>query len=1193
MYLKSLELQGFKSFPEKIKLDFNKGITAVVGPNGSGKSNIADAVRWVLGEKSAKSLRGNKMEDIIFNGTENRKPLSFAEVSMIMDNSDKKLNLDYPEVTVTRRVYRSGESDYLLNGTKCRAKDILELFMDTGVGKEGYSIIGQGRIDEILSNKSEDRRMLFEEAAGIVKYRTRSFEASNKLAKERENLVRVNDIIATLESQVGPLEVQAEKAKKFISLSNKLKTVEVNRFVIEADRFENDIKEVEKTISQLGNDVLREHRQEEVLQKKRTSLKSDLSNVDLQYEENSNSIGEKRSQVEQKENDIKMCESEIQHFNENIERLNKNIDQNKKAIEDKKNESDALDAKIIAKTLEIERKNKAYEDKKSAYTDLETKVTESEEMFNRFNSDIRDKMNRSADISSEISKINARLSQLKERKSTVTEDISVLQGQLKEKEIALAVEEQKISRIDNEIEKISNNIKNDNVTVTELSGKINDTKKKQLDMTKSIQDKQSRLRILSELENSYEGYYGGVKAVLSQRDRKVSGFEGICGAVGELITLDKKYETAIEIALGGAVQNIVAKNENDVKKAISYLKTNNKGRATFLPMTAIKPKTMNNKEDIFKNTGVIGIAKELISYDAQYENIMSSLLERVIIVDTIDNGIALSKKTNYSYKIVTLDGELFNVGGSMTGGSISKRSTGIFSRGREIGELRENLKVLVSEYNELNSELDSMNNLIEESNKNLKSSNEMLQSLHINRTRSVAELTKSKEYVDDYKTRIECSGSEFEKLELTISEDEKQIKQYENDLAAITAEINSVNEKIQEYQSKIQENRDIRESSIREINDLKLEINQINNEIYNFNYNKKRIETEVMELNTGTENFKSEISEYESQIDDKEKNKQSIFENAEQLKEEYTKFIKMQEELINYKNEVNKELDELEKSIQRQTETKNAIEKQLSRFEVRKEQLENERKNLYNNMWEEYEITYVVAKNYEKLDMSSEDLVKEERNLKNQMKALGNVNMNAVEEYAEISEKYQFLIKNRDDIKQSEEKLIGIIEQLNVLMEEQFREQFKVISDNFAETFKEMFGGGEASLKLSNDQDILNCGIDIIVQPPGKTLQNMMLLSGGEKALTAISLLFAILKMKPSPFCILDEIEAALDDANVNRYADYLKNLVDDTQFIVITHRKGTMEAADILYGVTMQEKGVSKLVSVKFDEDYNLDKEA
>ena len=874
MYLKSLELQGFKSFPEKIKLDFNKGITAVVGPNGSGKSNIADAVRWVLGEKSAKSLRGNKMEDIIFNGTENRKPLSFAEVSMIMDNSDKKLNLDYPEVTVTRRVYRSGESDYLLNGTKCRAKDILELFMDTGVGKEGYSIIGQGRIDEILSNKSEDRRMLFEEAAGIVKYRTRSFEASNKLAKERENLVRVNDIIATLESQVGPLEVQAEKAKKFISLSNKLKTVEVNRFVIEADRFENDIKEVEKTISQLGNDVLREHRQEDVLQKKRTSLKSDLSNVDLQYEENSNSIGEKRSQVEQKENDIKMCESEIQHFNENIERLNKNIDQNKKAIEDKKNESDALDAKIVAKTLEIERKNKAYEDKKSAYTDLETKVTESEELFNRFNSDIRDKMNRSADISSEISKINARLSQLKERKNTVTEDISVLQGQLKEKEIALAVEEQKISRIDNEIEKISNNIKNDNVTVTELSGKINDTKKKQLDMTKSIQDKQSRLRILSELENSYEGYYGGVKAVLSQRDRKVSGFEGICGAVGELITLDKKYETAIEIALGGAVQNIVAKNENDVKKAISYLKTNNKGRATFLPMTAIKPKTMNNKGDIFKNTGVIGIAKELISYDAQYENIMSSLLERVIIVDTIDNGIALSKKTNYSYKIVTLDGELFNVGGSMTGGSISKRSTGIFSRGREIGELRENLKVLVSEYNELNSELDSMNNLIEESNKNLKSSNEMLQSLHINRTRSVAEVTKSKEYVDDYKTRIECSGSESEKLELTISEDEKQIKQYENDLAAITAEINSVNEKIQEYQSKIQENRDIRESSIREINDLKLEINQINNEIYNFNYNKKRIETEVMELNTGIENFKSEISEYESQIDDKEKNLQ-------------------------------------------------------------------------------------------------------------------------------------------------------------------------------------------------------------------------------------------------------------------------------------------------------------------------------
>lgn len=1193
MYLKSLELQGFKSFPEKIKLDFNKGITAVVGPNGSGKSNIADALRWVLGEKSAKSLRGNKMEDIIFNGTENRKPLSFAEVSMIMDNSDKKLNLDYPEVTVTRRVYRSGESDYLLNGTKCRAKDILELFMDTGVGKEGYSIIGQGRIDEILSNKSEDRRMLFEEAAGIVKYRTRSFEASNKLAKERENLVRVNDIIATLETQVEPLREQAEKAKTFISLSNRLKTVEVNRFVLEADKYENDIKEVGNSISQLDNDILKEKKQEEVLQQKKYSLKKDLSDVELQYDENTDFIGERRSEVEQKENDVKMCDSEIQHFNENIDRLNKSINQNNQSIENKNNEFEALDAKIVAKTLEIERKKQSYEDKKNAYTDLESKVAESEELFNKFNSDIRSKMNKSADISNEISKINSRLSQIKSRKNTVSEDISVLQGQLKEKETVLAVEEQKLTRIDNEIEKIKNNIEKDKHTVTQLNKEIDENKKTQLEMTKSIQDKQSRLRILSELENSYEGYYGGVKAVLSQRDRKISGFEGICGAVGELITLDKKYEVAIEIALGGAVQNIVARNDSDVKKAIAYLKSNNKGRATFLPMTAIKPKTMSDRDKILSNVGVIGIAKEIISYDTKYENIMSSLLERVIIVDNIDNGIALSKKTNYSYKIVTLDGELFNVGGSMTGGSISKRSTGIFSRGREISELRDSLKTLVTEYNKLNSRLEAMNNSIDTSNNNLKNAGEQLQSLHINRTRSVAEITKTREYVEDYKSRITNSNTESQKLELTISEDEAKIRQYEENLNLVKSEISSVNEKIQEYQSKIQENRDIKENSIKEINDLKLDINQMNNEIYNFNYTKKRIETEIMQLKTSITNFKSEILHYEKQIADKSEDKNIIIENISQLKEEYNLFIKKQEEIIEYKNEVNRKINELDGVIQRQTETKNALEKQLSRFEVKKEQLETERKNLYNNMWEEYEITYVVAKNYEKLNMNADNLFKEEKNLKNQMKSLGNVNMNAVEEYTAVSQRYEFLIKNRDDIKLSEEKLIGIIDQLNVLMEEQFREQFKVISDNFAITFKEMFGGGEASLKLSNDHDILNCGIDIIVQPPGKSLQNMMLLSGGEKALTAISLLFAILKMKPSPFCILDEIEAALDDANVNRYAEYLKNFVDDTQFIVITHRKGTMEAADILYGVTMQEKGVSKLVSVKFDENYNLDKEA
>lgn len=1186
MYLKRLELQGFKSFPEKIKLEFNKGITAVVGPNGSGKSNIADAVRWVLGEKSAKSLRGTKMEDVIFNGTANRKPLSFAEVSLVLDNSDKKLNLDYSEVTVTRRVFRSGESDYLINGTRCRAKDILELFMDTGVGKEGYSIIGQGRIDEILSSKSEDRRQLFEEAAGIVKYRTRCVEASNKLKKEQENLVRVNDIIDELEKQVGPLEIQAEKAKKCIVLADRMKLVQVNIFVRDAEKYEAELKELNVNINQLKLDIDNENRTEEKNNVQKTELREKLNNVETDIENHNNFISDKRSEREQAENDIKLCKQEIQHFNENINRIKEENLSSTTSINEKKSDIENIKNTISKKENELKNKQNIYNRKIDEFSKISSRVSENEEQLNNFNSIIIDKMNKATDVKNEISKSGAMLEQIKNRKEQLSEELKVLSGQQSERNSVLAESEKEMSRIETENKLINENIEKNRAQLDKLKTNLSEANSRQETITKSIQEKNARLRALSDLEKNYEGYFVGVKAILSQRDNKNPEFRGICGAVGEAISCDKKYETAIEIALGSAVQNIIARTEEDVKKAINYLKKNNKGRATFFPMTAIKPKTLGSeKYNIIKENGVIGIAKELIKYAPEYENIMSSLLERVIIAEDMDSAIALARKTKYAYKIVTLEGELLNAGGSMTGGSINKKSTGIFSRSREISELRDLLKELLEEQASINADVEKITEIYENLDYKINESREELQELAIRKTEAITKIGQAKEYVADINSRIENYNSELTDLEEIISRGTEKTRELNNALEAINTEIDETNKKLDDFQSRIQSDRDIRESSNEELSSMRVELNQLENDIYTLNSSVKRINDEIAEIEANILNSSENIADYETKIREKQTETEALESRVVSISDEYNKLVSRNNELINEKNDINVRIEALDTEIKKQLETKNRLEKELNRLEMRKEQTDNKCRQLYDSMWEEYEITYVAAKAAEKLDATDDELKKEEKKLRSEIKALGNVNLNAVDEYAEVKERYDFLKNNRDDIIKTEKELTNIINDLDNMMEKQFKEQFAIISENFSKTFAEMFGGGTADLKLSDTDDILNCGIDIIVQPPGKSLQNMMLLSGGEKALTAMALLFAILKMKPSPFCILDEIEAALDDANVNRYANYLSNFINDTQFIVITHRKGTMEAADILYGVTMQEQGVSKLVSVKFDE--------
>lgn len=1186
MYLKRLELQGFKSFPEKIKLEFNKGITAVVGPNGSGKSNISDAVRWVLGEKSAKSLRGTKMEDVIFNGTANRKPLSFAEVSLVLDNEDRKLNIDYSEITVTRRVFRSGDSDYLINGTKCRAKDILELFMDTGVGKEGYSIIGQGRIDEILSNKSEDRRQLFEEAAGIVKYRTRCLEASNKLNKEQENLIRVNDIIDELEKQVGPLAIQAEKAKKCIVLADRMKLVQVNIFVRDAEKYEKELKELSVHINQLNIDIDTEKRTEEKYNNQKIQFRDKLNEIELNMEEHTNNIADKRSEKEQKENDIRLCKQEIQHCKENIDRMNVENSSGIKSISEKKSDIENINNSIINTEKELKNKQSAYNSKIEEFSNISSRVNENEEQLNNFNNIIIEKMNKATDVKNEISKSEAMLSQIEKRQSQLNSELSDLSKQQSERNSILEQSENEMADITAETTKTTESLQKNTEHLDKIKENLSKANTRQQTVTKSIQEKNARLRALSDLEKNYEGYFVGVKAVLNQRDSKNPDFKGIYGAVGEAISCDKKYETAIEIALGSAVQNIIARTEEDVKKAINYLKKNNKGRATFFPMTAIKPKSLGNeRNNIINEKGVIGVAKELIKYSVEYENIMSSLLERVIVAEDMDNAINLARKTRYAYKIVTLEGELLNAGGSMTGGSINKKSTGIFSRGREISELRNELKSLLEEQSAINSDIEKMTEIYENMRYKINEARENLQKLAIRKTEASAKISQAKEYAADINGRMENYSNELNQLENTINTANSEIDKLNLSLTSINDEIDNTNNKLNDFQNRIQSDKDIRESSNEILSSMRVDINQLENNIYTFKSDIKRIAAEIVDIENNMQTSKAAIAEYESKISEKEVETSALENNIIKITDEYNLLINENQEYVSEKNNINVQLQKLDDDIKKQLETKTRLEKELDRLEMRKEQTDNKCRQLYDSMWEEYEITYVAAKESEKLNDSTEDLKKEEKKLRNEIRALGNVNLNAVDEYAEVKERYDFLKNNRDDIIKTEKELTNIINDLNNMMEVQFKEQFAIISENFTKTFAEMFGGGSAELKLNDSDDILNCGIDIIVQPPGKSLQNMMLLSGGEKALTAMALLFAILKMKPSPFCILDEIEAALDDANVNRYANYLSNFINDTQFIVITHRKGTMEAADILYGVTMQEQGVSKLVSVKFNE--------
>ena len=1177
MYLKRIEMQGFKSFADKTVLEFEDGITAVIGPNGSGKSNISDAIRWVLGEQSIKTLRGAKLEDVIFAGTEARKSLGFAEVNMIIDNTSGKLPIDYSEVTVTRRVYRSGESEFYINKNQCRLKDIVELFMDTGIGRDGYSIIGQGRIDEILSTKSEERRNIFEEAAGIVKYRTRKHEAEKKIENTRINLVRINDIVTEIENQLGPLENQAEKAKKFLEIRDNLRYLEVGLLIENINKSKQKLKETASQIEEIIAQLETENEKIDLFQKQKEEIR-------LKVEEILNEIEKEQNSVFEFQNNLEKQKAEITILKERIENNKQKYDLDAEEIQKFNDKKAELENEIEERS---KRKNRLFEDKKRFEDELKEKEEELAKLSESFsneqkqaeemkakilsNMDLKfEKMSVLSDISANIEATTRRNNQID---SEVRDNIHELDKERMVKEDASVLLNEVTSKKNKLTEKIEQLSAEREACLKKIAELEDDIKKADDD----VRITESRYKFLVETENEHEGYNRAVKEVLSKCKKDSEFGKNIFGAVASLIEVPSKYENAIEMILGASLQNIVTESEDDAKRAIEFLKTNNLGRASFLPISAVKANKINEK---FKgDTGVIGIASELVNFDKKYQAVIESLLGRTVVVETMDNAVSLSKKYKYAFRVVTLDGDVVNPSGQMTGGSVQKKTTSLLSRGREIKELKVKLKDLKEKREEAITNLEKYKQDSENTIAEFTDIERELQTIDIDFARESQKMSEIDNNIDRYKKKIDLLNGEKEKL-LENLDVEKQNQLGLNQLIENLEKENSdLQQKINELTSKNEEQQKFIDDLNSDIVDLKISVSSFDESALSID---EMLDMIKQEINNCVQTVESKTAERENLLNENStlETKISEMENAINNSDETTREIENKiTELKQDRENKNNELVTVEENITSQFKTLEILKEQNTKLEFRKTKLETDVEDIQNKMWEEYETTPNTAQNYAEVTSST---AKEVEKLKSEIRGLGSVNVNAIDEYRTLKDRYDFIQTQKEDLEESEKSLNKIIDDMTKLMKIQFAEQFELINKNFAEVFAELFGGGKAILKLADETNILECGIDIEVQPPGKKLQNLMLLSGGERALTAIALLFAILKLNPSPFCVLDEIEAALDDVNVHRYAEYLKNFSEKTQFLIITHRKGSMEAANAMYGVTMQEHGISNLISYK-----------
>ena len=1181
MYLKRLELQGFKSFADKTVLDFKPGITTVIGPNGSGKSNISDSIRWVLGEQSMKSLRGSKTEDVIFAGTQNRKSLGFAEASIIIDNSDGKLPIEFTEVTVTRRIYRSGESGYFINKTPCRLKDILELFMDTGIGKDGYSIIGQGKIDEILSNKSEERRHVFEEAAGIVKYRTRKAESEKKLEQSKLNLLRINDILVEIEQNLDPLKIQSEKARKFLDLREELKSIEVGLFIHNIDSYKEKIEEVLKDEDIYNTQIVREDERLSNMQEQKESLRQAIDNITNQIEKMQTLSFESEKKKEKLTSEININKERINNNNSNFERFREEIEESNKRIEELEEEKNQKQGKKDNLYESKEKFVKELEEKEKEFATLNDKLSEKEKEIESKKQKVDANTDERYEITNVISTLVANMESSEKRENNIKNEIASYISELDasrihKDEIGKGFYEidSKRNKIKKELEDIDEKRKEAETKLKDFDTRINNTESE-----KRI--KESRLKFLEETEREKEGYNRSVKAILQECDKNVSLKKGMHGVLANLISVPKEYETAIEMSLGQAMQNIVTDNEADAKKLVEYLRVNKLGRASFLPITSVYGKKL---EKLSKENGVVGIASDLVKYDKKYEQIVLSLLGRTVIVDNMDTAINVAKKNKYAFRIVTIEGDVVNPSGMITGGSVVQKTVNILGRSREIESLKKDIKKLEEKIKNLKDEKEKYSDEIESTLEEVSALEKELQEIEIVYATEKQKVVSEEEAIKKIETRLEKLREE----DKSIKEQKEISKNKQNELNEKIKELEEENSKLTD---EINEFALLNKDDQKYIDDLNFDITNLKISVSSFDESEDSINEMIDRINLDIENTKTVINnktEQRKKITEENKNLEESIKNLEEeiekLKEDSSNSGSKIEELKKDRVAKNEKLNETEEQVLEQMKKIEDLKNQVVKCDIKKSKLETERDQIINKMWEEYELTPLQAAEFKK-PTNVQEVQRKVNNLRNDIKELGSINIDSIEEYKKLKERYDFMSEQRLDLENTMAKLRKVIVDLTEVMRKQFDEKFKIINKNFAEVFSELFGGGKAELKLTDENDILESGIEIEVQPPGKKLQNMSLLSGGERAFTAIALLFAILKINPAPFCVLDEIEAALDDVNVYRFAEYLKKFAKDTQFLVITHRKGTMEVADTVYGITMEENGISKLLSMKLSK--------
>ena len=1179
MQLKKLEIQGFKSFADKTEILFLDGITTIVGPNGSGKSNISDAIRWVIGEQSAKNLRGSKMEDVIFSGTQARKKVGFAEVSMYLDNSDGTLPVDYNEVIVTRRMYRSGESNYLINGTECRLKDIQAIFMDTGLGKDGYSIISQGKIDEILSNKSEERRHIFEEAAGIVKYRTRKEEATRKLTNTETTLQRVSDILSEIENTIEPLEQKANTAKKYLNLRDELKLLDVKIFISSIENNSSDMKKIDDMLETLQKDIDTQENLSKESENKKNELKEKIQVL-------SNRIDELREKYFQVENEKERLNSKISLLDANINSSNANSERLAKEIIEDQEKISLLKAEIEKR---VQKRENVFQNKKK----FEEELAQKEEELNSIVSTLDEKGVQIESLKKIIDENNDKKFDLKNENSSISATIEAEEKQLEEKKRQNDKSVSQKDKLNFELNDVVQNISLKNKELNEINQKITLLDEKMQNnqnaidilienknnINQQLMTTKAKHNYLLNLENENEGYSKSVKSILdyAKTNSKVHG------TIAGLISADEKYEYAIEVALGGFIQNIVVEDEIIAKNLITYLNNNSLGRVTFLPLSNLSSALEVNSK-VLKNDGVIGIASDLVTYDKKYEKAIKLALANTVIVDNIDNAILLSKKLKNSLRIVTVSGELLSQTGSITGGKTSLKSGGVIGRKEKIAELSELITKKQSEFNKIKDQITEIEKQKEQINNELDTILPQKESLVVD----IATLNQRKEYINKEIEKIDTQKQNFkdnlDKISKSIQDMKKKIENNNQEIFKIDVQNSKEQEEIDEYTRFNREKQKEIDILNEDVVNLKVSLSsfdetvssidemkeKIENDILNFEQSIEKKKIEIESINMQNDKYKEEISTIKETIENSSKIKEEYQINSNNLKEEKTRY--------------EQDMEQIDSSIINTLNTLNSIKEEKSKVEAKRIKYESELNNLKDKMWNDYELTISSSKALinENEEINIKQVEKDANKLRKEIKELGEVNISSIEEYKKTKQRYDFISNQKQDLEETKKKLENLISNMISIMKQQFTNNFKIITENFNNTFKELFGGGKADLKLSDENDVLNSGIEIEVQPPGKKLQSMSLLSGGERALTATALLFAILQIKSPPFCILDEIEAALDDVNVHRFAEYIKEYSKKNQFIVITHRKGTMEVASSVYGITMQEYGISKVVSMK-----------